>query len=79
MIQEVSINDIPGRATRYNNAIMRDIEDFLKSEWTIAEVRIEKYKNVGSAHGSYWKTAKKMGADILVSEREGRLFLIKKQ
>ena len=78
MIQKSNMNAIPGRAVSYNTNIRRDIEDFLKSDWTVAEVRMEKYKNTASACSGYRRAAKKLGANIACIQREGRLFLIKK-
>lgn len=78
MIQKSNMNAIPGRAVSRNTNIRRDIEDFLKSDWTVAEVRVEKYKNAASACNGYRQAAKKLGANIACVRREGRLFLIKK-
>ena len=79
MIQKSNTNAIPGRPVSYNTNVRRDIEDFLKSDWTVAEVRIEKYKTAASACSGYRQAAKKLGANIACVQREGRLFLIKKQ
>lgn len=81
MIKKVDIKDIPGRVTRYNSMVTADIREFMNSEWAVAEVATEKYKSTASAFTTYKKAIQQMDAGemVVASQREGRLFLIKKQ
>lgn len=78
MITKIDLEDLPGRATRYNNMVVQDIKDFMDSDWTVAEVATDKYKSVHSAVFSYRKAAQRLGGGCEVTERSGRCFLIKK-
>ena len=79
MISKIDPVDMPGRATSYNNLVEKDIREFIESDWTVAEVKTEKYKNVHSAFSAYKAAAKRLAPDhVVVSERSGRLFLIRK-
>lgn len=81
MIKKVDIKDIPGRVTRYNSMVTADIREFMNSEWEVAEVATEKYKSTDSAFTTYRNAIQRMDAGemVVASQREGRLFLIKKQ
>lgn len=78
MITKIDPRELPGRATSYNNVITADIREFLESDWPIAEVKCEKYKTSHSACCAYRTAVKRMGVDVIVTERSDRLFLMKK-
>lgn len=78
MIERIDPKAVPGMVTTYNNMIEADIREFLESGWAVAEVRAEKYKTIYSATSAYRITAKRMGADCIVTARSGRLFLMRK-
>ena len=79
MITKVDWNDIPGRATSYNNMVTADIREFMESEWTVCEVSVDKYKTVQSAACAYKNAINRMGAKAVTLTRGGRLFLMKKE
>lgn len=78
MIERIDPREVPGRATTYNNMIEADIREFMESGWDVAEVKTEKYKTIYSASSAYRITAKRMGAECIVTARSGRLFLMRK-
>ncbi len=78
MITRIELNEIPGRANWHNNIAEADVRDFLDSDWPVAEVKCDKYKSAHSACVAYRYVAKNMNADVIVTERGGRLFLMRK-
>ncbi len=77
MITKIDPKEMPGRATSYNNIITADIREFVDSDWSVAEVKCEKYKTSHSACAAYRSAVKRMGVNVLVVERSNRLFLMK--
>lgn len=77
MINKIELGEIPGRCCNYNNAVSQDVLDFHKSEWSACEVNIGKYKNCHSAFAAYKEAVKRLKVGVKVTERKGRLFLIK--
>ena len=77
MITEAKIHDIPGRLTKYNNDVMRDVMKFHESEWSAAEVDIKKYKNSASAYSAYKTAIKRLRVAVVPISRGGKLFLIR--
>lgn len=71
MITEARIEVIPGRLSKYNNAVMRDVMQFHESEWSAAEVDIKNYKNVASAYGAYKTAAKRLRVAVVPITRGG--------
>lgn len=79
MIERIDPRDVPGRVTSYNNPINLDIQEFLESDWPVAEIKTEKYKNVLSAFSSYKAAVNRLAPDaVTVFSRSGRLFLARK-
>lgn len=77
MITETKITDIPGRSSKHNNDVMRDVMQFHESEWSAAEVDIKNYKNVASAYGAYKTAAKRLRVAVVPISRGGKLFLVR--
>lgn len=77
MITQIELKDIPGRNCHFNNAISQEILQFHGSDWPAAEVNIGKYKNSHSACAAYCKAIDTLKVNIIATEREGRLFLLK--
>ena len=77
MITETKIHDIPGRLTKYNNDVMRDVMQFHESEWSAAEVDIKKYKNSASAYNAYKTAIKRLRVAVVPISRGSKLFLIR--
>lgn len=77
MITQIELKDIPGRNCHFNNAISQEILQFHGSDWSAAEVNIGKYKTTHSAGAAYRNAVKTLKVNVLVIEREGRLFLLK--
>lgn len=78
MIQKIDMRDMPGRATSYNNFVEQDIQEFVGSEWPVAEVKTEKYKTAFTAANAYRTAVKRMDVDVQVTARSGRVFLVRK-
>lgn len=79
MISKIDPNELPGRATRYNNIVESDIREFIESDWPVAEVGTDKYKTIASAFSAYKNAAKRIAPDyVVVTQRSGRLFLMRK-
>lgn len=55
-----------------------DVKKFMESDWEACEVDYSHYKGIRTASTAYANAAKKLGADIRVSERKGKLYLVKK-
>lgn len=55
MINEIAINDIPGRRSKFNNSVQNDVLHFHKSGWAACEVNTAHYKNYASAYRVYRK------------------------
>lgn len=72
MITEAKITDIPGRFTRCNNDVMRDVMQFHESEWSAAVVDIKNYKNAASAYGAYKTAAKRLRVAVVPISRGGQ-------
>lgn len=77
MIKQIEAKDIPGRKSKFNNPVTRDILDFFDSGWEFCEVGTDKYKTLLSAYNAYHYAAKKLNVGVDVFTREGRLFLAK--
>lgn len=78
MFTEIKLSDIPGRKTKFNNKVAKDVIDFFESTMSAAEVNIAKYKDVASARSSYRQAIKASNVGVAVITRENRLFLIRK-
>ena len=79
MITKIEAAEMPGRATSYNNIVEADVRQFIEIDWSVAEVKTEKYKTAHSAYAAYRTAVKRIAPDyMIVSERSGRLFLIRK-
>ena len=72
MITEAKIEAIPGRASKYNNDVMRDVMQFHKSEWSAAVVDTKKYKSTGSAYSAYKMAAKRLRVAVMPTTRGGQ-------
>ena len=79
MIKQIEKRDIPGRRSKFNNQVERDIIEFFDSGWEACEVATDKYKSLLSAYNSYRVTAKRLNIGVGVFSREGRLFLAKEK
>lgn len=79
MITKIEPKDIPGRACRYNHQVMQEVEEFTKSGWDACEVNIRKYKTSHSAFAAYKQAIVRLNASVIVFERSGRLFLVRKE
>lgn len=79
MITKIEPRDIPGRACGYNNQVMREIEEFVESDWNACEVNTNKYKNAHSAYAAYRAAIRRMNAAVIAFERSGRLFMVRKE
>lgn len=55
-----------------------DVRTFMETDWEAAEVDYSNYKSIRTAATAYANAAKKIGADIRVAERNGKLYIIKK-
>lgn len=79
MIIQIEPKDIPGRACRYNQQVMQEVEEFTKSGWDACEVSIQKYKTSHSAFAAYKQAIVRLNAPAIVFERSGRLFMVRKE
>lgn len=77
MIKQIDINEIHGRACRFNNEVTREVMDFHKSDWSACEVNIGKYKNHHSAVAAYREAIKRANVNVIAFERGGRVFMVK--
>lgn len=77
MITQTTIDAIPGRASTFNNDVMRDVMQFHESNWSAAEVDIKKYKNCSSAYGAYKTAAKRMRVAVVPISRGVKLYLVR--
>lgn len=59
----------------------RDIRDFLDSKSNVVEIDVSGKKNIRNTRNTYSQMASRMGLSgaVMVSMREGRLFLIRKK
>lgn len=71
MIKKADINEFRAPATV-------DVKKFMSSDWEACEVDYSHYAGIRTAATAYSTAAKKLGADIYVTERKGKLFLLKK-
>jgi len=78
MFTEIKLSDLPGRKSKFNNEVAKDVMDFFESNMSAAEVNITKYKNAASAKSSYDQAIKASNVGVAVITRENRLFLIRK-
>jgi hypothetical protein len=75
MITETTIDAIPGR--KYSTKVMRDVDQFHKSDWAAAEVNIDGYTNITSAYSAYKQAIERMRVAVTPICRRGKLYLIR--
>ena len=80
MIQKISIEEFE-KAVRnpYNTSIANDLDEFIKSADPVCEVCTKGYKDAKSVVNAYYSAVKKLGYGIKVIQRDGRVFLAKKE
>lgn len=78
MITPIEVKDIPGRSCNFNNAVSQEVLEFHNSDWPACEVNTGKYKTTHSAYAAYKEAVKRLNVGVLVMERSGRLFLLRK-
>ena len=61
----------------YNNAVLRDVEEFIASDYPICEVSTKGYKTGKAAYTSYHNAVKIAKAKIRVITSRGRVFMVK--
>lgn len=77
MIESINVNDIPTRNIRYLE-VQRDIEDFLANNCEAAEVKFTETRKSASVYASYRKQIVLNNYAAKVIQRNGRVFLIRK-
>lgn len=71
MIKQADINEFRGPVTT-------DVKKFMASDWEACEVDLSPGSSIRAAYTAYSTVAKGLGADIYVTQRKGKLYLIKK-
>lgn len=56
----------------------REIQEFIESPAIVVEADLSGFSNIMSAFETYRKAAKSVTADVIVTRRKNRLFIVKK-
>lgn len=77
MIEAIKLNDIPGRNIRYLD-IVKDIEEFLASNNDAVEIKFPPERRATSVYSVYYTQIKRCNYQVRCIQRNGRVFLIRK-
>lgn len=80
MLKPISREEVENRGwggRKTNQSVIEDINDFVSGNAEAAVVTNNDYADIYHARQAYANAAKKMDANIIVSTRGGKLYLIK--
>lgn len=76
MLTRINLEDVPCSARR-NNKLMRELEEFHRSDWPAAEIDTGHYKSVKTAVSAYRESIRKTHFGLSVVQRGDKAYLLR--
>lgn len=76
MLTRINLEDVPCSARR-NNKLMRELEEFHRSDWPAAEIDTGHYKSVSIAVNAYRESIRKAHLGLSVVKRGDKAYVLR--